>query len=405
VRRAKAGEEDYRLADSGGLYLIVRSSGSKLWRWKYRFNRREKLMTFGAYPEVSLAEAREHHAAGRKLLASGVDPMEERKANRYSQEGSFKEVAAKWMKNWRADKSEKSVSITEQRLNDYVYPQLGHMGLDTIDATHLVRMVKPIDEKGKGETARRVLEVVGQIFRYAIAHGLAKRNPVSDIKPKDVLKPLASKNHARIDASNLPKLLRDIEVYSGRVVTRLAMKLMVLTWPRTKELIGGKWKEVNFELRRWDIPEERTKEGRPHIIPLSTQAIEVLELLHSITGNGELMFPGEFNPRQTMSKNTILEALYRMGYGGEMTGHGFRGVASTILHEQGFEHDHIEVQLSHLVGNQVSAAYNYALYLRQRAEMMQHWGDFLEQTRRSGKVVEFHVTPPAPVRSSRSPSR
>jgi integrase len=311
--------------------------------------------------------------------------MEQRRAQKAAQSDSFKAVAAAWLEHWKVDKSERHVRTTEQRLGDYVYRHLGHKAMDAIEAPDLVRVVKAVDDRGIGETARRVFEVIGQIFRYAVAHGYAKRNPAADVKPADILKPFKSRNLARIDASALPGLLRAIELYRGKTVTRLAMKLMAVTFPRTGELIGGHWSEIDFEGRRWNIPAERMKMETPHIIPLSTQAIEVLGLLHEVTGSGELMFPGDVDFRKPMSKNTILEALDRMGYGGIMTGHGFRGLASTILHEQGFDHEHIELQLAHIQRNAVSRAYNHARYLRQRAAMMQAWGDYLEKLQK--KVI------------------
>jgi integrase len=196
---------------------------------------------------------------------------------------------------------------------------------------------------------------------------------------------------ARVDAKELPALLRAIEVYRGKVVTRLAMKLLALTFVRTSELIEGRWEEIDFEGRRWNIPAERMKMDTPHIVPLSRQATEVLELLQPLTG-GELLFPGDRDPKKPMSNITILRALERMGYRGRQTGHGFRGLASTILHEQGYNHEHIELQLAHAPRNAVSAAYNHALYLEPRTRMMQDWADFLERTLRGGKVLPFRST-------------
>lgn len=216
-----------------------------------------------------------------------------------------------------------------------------------------------------------------------------KRNPVAEFKPSDVLKPTKKVNLARVDAAELPALLRAIEVYRGTQLTRLAMKFMALTFVRTSELIEARWSEIDIENARWNIPAERMKMDTPHIVPLPRQAIEVLELLKTITGEGELLFPGERNAEKPMSNNTILFALDRMGYKGRQTGHGFRGLASTILHEHGFNHDHIELQLAHSQRNAVSAAYNHALYLVPRAVMMQAWADFLEQTQRGGKVLPF----------------
>jgi integrase len=235
--------------------------------------------------------------------------------------------------------------------------------------------------------AKRILQVVGMIFRYAVAHGFSKRNPAADIRPSDILKPTRKTNMARIEAKEFPALLRAIEVYEGRQLTRLAMKLMALTFVRTSELIGARWGEVDLGARRWSIPAQRMKMQIPHIVPLSHQSIEILTLLQTISGDHQLVFPGEQDPRKPMSNMTILKALERMGYKGRMTGHGFRGVASTILHEQGYNHDHIELQLAHAPRNAVSAAYNHALYLEPRARMMQEWADFLDSARQGGKII------------------
>lgn len=394
IRRASAGDRDYRMTDGRGLYLSVTATGGKLWRYKYRHDGREKLMSFGQYPDVPLVDARERHGAARKLLASGVDPMAARKAERAaSAQGdvsSFQAIALMWLDHWSTGKSVQHVDATRRRLEANVYPVLGSRPIGNVEAPDLVAMVKAIEGRGVGDLAKRALQTTGQIFRYAIAHGYAKRNPVADIKPGDVLKPTRKTNLARVDAAELPALLKAIEIYRGKVITRLAMKLMALTFPRTSELIGGRWEEIDIAARRWNIPAERMKMKMPHIIPLSTQALEVLELLRELSGKGELMFPGDVDSKRTMSNNTILEALDRMGYGGRMTGHGFRGLASTLLHEQGYQHEHIELQLAHAPRNAVSAAYNHALYLSQRAKMMQDWADYLESKCR-GSVAK----PPA----------
>lgn len=387
LRRATPKDTPYRLTDARGLYLQVTPSGGKLWRFKYRFEGKEKLMAFGQYPDVSLAAARERHAAARKLLADGTDPMQNRKAEKaasaIADASSFKSVAGLWMEHWKTGKSAQHVDSTRRRLEANVYPALGARPITEIEAPELVRMVKAIEARGVGDLAKRALETCGQIFRYAIAHGHAKRNPAADIKPRDVLKPTVKENLARVGAPALPKLLRDIEVYRGEVVTRLAMGIMARVFLRTSELIGGQWHELDLEARRWDIPAERMKMKTPHIVPLATQTVELFRLLHSITGKGRYMFPHTLDPEQTMSNNTILFALKRMGYKGVMTGHGFRGLASTLLHEQGWPHEHIELQLAHAPRNAVSAAYNHALYLEPRAKMMQGWADYLEKAQRS----------------------
>jgi integrase len=396
IRRSRPTEKPYKLADGKGLYLLVNPSGSKLWRWKYRHEGKEKLMPFGAYPDVSLADARVRHAEARRLLAAGSDPMVQRKVKKEavieSQENAFSAIAALWFDHWKVNKSSRHVDATRRRLEANVYAAIGDRPIALIEPPELVAMVRAIEARGAGDLAKRALETVGQVFRYAIAHGYTRRNPVAEFKPSDVLCPTKKVNLARIDAKELPELLRAIEVYRGKVLTRLAMKLLALTFVRTSELIEARWAEIDFEDRRWNIPAQRMKMDTPHIVPLARQAIEVLDLLRPLTGSGELIFPGDRDPMKPMSNNTILLALDRMGYRGRQTGHGFRGLASTLLHEQGYAHEHIELQLAHAPRNAVSAAYNHALYLEPRAKMMQEWGDFLERTQRGGKVLPFQGT-------------
>jgi len=227
-------------------------------------------------------------------------------------------------------------------------------------------MVKAIEQRGARDIAKRALETAGQVFRYAIAHGHAKRNPAAEIRPRDILKSGRKTNYARIDARELPDLLRLIELYPGKHVTRLAMKLMALTFVRTSELIEATWEEFDTDNARWNIPPERMKMRTPHIVPLANQTLEALEMLRTLTGQIRWLFPGDRDAAKTMSNNTILKALDVMGYKGAMTGHGFRGLASTLLHEQGYQHDHIELQLPHAPRNAVSAAYNHALHLEPR---------------------------------------
>jgi integrase len=253
-----------------------------------------------------------------------------------------------------------------------------------------VAMAKAIDARGARDIAKRAIETTGQVFRYALASGYTRRNPAADFKPRDILRASHKVNHARVDVKELPNLLRQIEVYQGTHVTRLAMKLIALTFVRTSELIGAKWSEFDFEESRWDIPKERMKMRTPHIVPLAKQTIEILATLRDLTGDREWLFPGDRNRAKPMSNNTILKALERMGYKGRMTVHGFRGLASTILHEREYTHEYIELQLAHSPRNAVSAAYNHALYLKQRTKMMQDWGDYLEQALRGARVRLSH---------------
>lgn len=384
ITKAKPTDKQYRLTDERGLTLLVRPNGSKLWQLRYRHEGKEKTASLGQFPDVSLSDARAKRDELRKLVAAGSDPVsvkrEEKLAKAAASENTFEVVARQWYAHWKGPKNARHAGYVLARLEADVFPAIGAQPIAEITAPELVRMVKTIEKRGALDIAKRCLQMTGQIFRYAIAHGIGgtARNPATDIKPTDVLTPRKKENYARIDARELPALLRKIEGYQGTPTTRLAIKLMALTFVRTGELIGARWAEFDLEAGRWDIPASRMKMKTPHIVPLSTQAVQVLQVLHGVTGGRELLFPGERDHAKPMSNNTILGALDRMGYKGKMTGHGFRGVASTILHEQGFDHQHIELQLAHMERNAVSAAYNHALYLKQRAVMMQAWGDYLD---------------------------
>jgi len=393
IKRSKPKDKAYSHNDSGGLYLWVTPSGGKLWRWAYRFEGREKLMSLGKYPAVTLALARERHGEGRRLVALGIDPMAQRKAEKTSEriatENSFASVAAKWLEHWQEGKSHRHVDSTRRRLAANILPSLGARPIAEIEAPEIAAMVRLIESRGARDIAKRAMETAGQVFRYAIAHGFAKRNPATEIRPRDILRAARKVNYARIDARELPNLLRQIEIYPGKHVTRLAIKLIALTFVRTGELIGATWSEFDLEVARWEIPAERMKMRTPHIVPLSRQALEVLKLLRDLSEGSPWLFPGDRSAGKPMSNNTILKALERMGYKGRMTGHGFRGLASTILHEQGYPHEHIELQLAHAPRNAVSAAYNYALHLKARAKLMEDWADFLQQAQRGAKVLPF----------------
>ncbi len=393
IRRAKPNEKLYKLSDTGGLHLLVTPAGGKLWHWKYRFNGSEKLMALGKYPEISLADAHERRDAARKRLANGADPMAERMAEkaaiRVATDHTFQKIAELWLELWQGNKSARHASTTKNRLKVNVYPVLGTRPVADVEPMELVQLAKGIEGRGASDMAKRILQIVGMVFRYAVANGYSQRNPAADIRPSDFLKPTRKVNMARIDAKELPGLLRSIEIYDGRPLTRLAIRLMALTFVRTSELICARWDEFDLEGKRWSIPASRMKMQNQHIVPLSCQSIEVLELLQTLSGTQELVFPGEQNPKKPMSNMTILKALERMGYKGRMTGHGFRGLASTMLHELDYNHEHIELQLAHAPRNAVSAAYNHALYLEPRTKMMQDWADLLEKTRRGSKLLPF----------------
>jgi integrase len=391
IRKSKPQEKPYKLSDGAGLYIWVTPSGGRKWRASYRYEGKYKTMTFGGYPEVTLALARDRHRAARKLLAEGFDPMEQRKSLKTAQEvanvNSFASLTSLWLAHWQEGKSSRHVDSVRRRVAADILPWLGSRPVDAIEAPEVVAMAKAIEQRGAHDIAKRALETTGQVFRYAIAHGYCKRNPAIEIKPSDILKSVRKTNYARIDAKELPDLLRKIEVYQGTHITRLAIKLLALTFVRTRELIEAKWSEFDLEGSRWHIPSERMKMRTPHIVPLAKQTLEALDMLRPLSGGSEWLFPGDRDRSKPMSNNTILKGLERMGYKGKMTGHGFRGLASTVLHEQGYSHEHIELQLAHAPRNAVSAAYNHALYLEPRGKMMSDWADYLELTLRGVKLI------------------
>jgi integrase len=388
VRNAKPQDKDYRLTDGHGLHLFVRINGTKLWRWRYEVDGKEKLMSFGAYPEVTLTAARTAHENARKLLESGLDPMGVKrelaveKAARIKAEflHPFHELAWEWFEWWKNGKNEKYIGFVKSRMEADILPVLGNSEVTDITPSQVTATVLAIEARGAEDVARRALQTIDQIYRWGITRGRALHNPAGAFKPKDILMKMPRENFKRIDLRELPKLLKKIHCYDGSPVTRLAMKLMALVFLRTSEMIEGEWSELNWEDARWDIPKEKMKGGkRPHIIPLSRQAIAVLRDLQNYKqGDGKWMFPGE-RGNSFMSNNTILKALERMGYKGKMTGHGFRGVASTFLHENGYESEHIELQLAHGPDDDVKAAYNYAKYLGPRRKMLQDWADHLDK--------------------------
>ena len=389
IETAKPTSKQYKLADGKGLCLLVMPSGAKYWRWRYRFEGIEKMMSLGEYPEVGLKEARERLTEARKLWSSGIDPLAERKAaadaklnkEREEQrkvENSFESVARAWWAWWKVGKSPRHAETVILRLEADVFPAYGHKDMETVTPSDIRDVMLGVEGRGSRDVARRIHETTGQIFRYAIAHGMATRNPAADFKPRDILLQVKSENFARVDVKDLPELLAKMDDYWGDAITRFALKLVAYTFVRTSELIEAPWPEFDLDNALWVIPAERMKMGTMHIVPLSRQAVEVLRALKLLTGNGRLLFPGAMDKTKPMSNNTILGALYRLGYKDRMTGHGFRGLASTILNENDFDEAHVEMQLAHLKRNKVAAAYNHAKYLKQRTMLMQWWADHLD---------------------------
>ena len=393
---AKPTHKPYKLADGGGLCLLIPPSGAKLWRWRYRVDGKEKMMALGEYPLVSLKEARERHSDARKALANGIDPMAERKAEGEAKqkeaearqreaEHSFENVAREWWKWWLIGKSPRHADTTMRRMEADVFPSYGHKPINEVTAADVRQLMISVEKRDARDVAKRIHETTSQIFRFAIARDIATRNPAADFKPRDILAEAQTENHARVDAKELPELLVKMDEYNGDAITRLAMKLMTYTFVRTSEEIEAPWSEFDLDEARWTIPAERMKMKTPHIVPLSRQAVEVLRALKQITGHGHFVFAGARDKKKPISNNTILYALYRLGYRDRMTGHGFRGLASTILNEHEFDEAHIELQLAHAKRNKVAAAYNHAKYLKQRTEMMQWWADYLDAKLAKGR--------------------
>ncbi len=404
VAKTKPKEKPYKMSDGHGLYLWVTPPGGKYWRWRFYLNGKEQIMSLGEYPTMSLSDARLEHQEYRTILRGGQNPIAVRK-ERLSEaaqvnagrrparkpgtatvypEGSFGSVGEEWFEHWRRGKDLDYVKQVKGWLDEDILPKLGKRPIGEIDAPEIMGMVKPIQARGATRVAQRALSTTSRIFRFAIPHGYARRNPAADIRPSDVLPVVKTRNHARVPERDLPALLLAIENYTGAQVTKSAMRLMAMTFVRTEELVAAPWSEFDLERSRWDIPEERMKMRKPHIVPLSRQAVAELRKLQETTGNEQWVFPHDWDPTKCMSKGAILNALANMGYTGIMTGHGFRGVANTILSEQGYDKDHIEVQLAHLKHG-VRAACDYAKYIEPRTKMMQAWSDHLEALLRKAK--------------------
>jgi integrase len=363
--------------------VLVHSNGSRYWRFKYRFLGKEKQLALGVYPEVKLADARERCAEARKVLAAGNDPSEVKRAAKrlaiLKSENTYEAIAREWHDQRKHTWTPGYAASALTRLENHMFPKLGNRPITDIDPPELLSVVKIVEKSGALDMAQRVMQLTGQIFGYAIATGRAKHNPVTDLR--GALKPPVRKHMAYIKANELPEYLEKLEAYDGNPQTKLGLKFLLLTFVRTGELRGAEWTEINFDKAEWRIPPERMKMRDPHIVPLSKQAIAVLREMQNHTGNRQHVFINQHKPSGCMSENTLLFALYRMGYHSKATGHGFRATASTILNEHGFTPDVIERQLAHIERNEVRAAYNHAQYLPERKKMMQWWADYLDELR------------------------
>ena len=393
IKNEKPTDKRKQLADGNGLVLYIMPNGSKLWRYRYRYNGSPKMLSLGEYPTVTLKDARAERERVSDLLAQGIDPSIERKEKKLSQayaiENDFKSVARAWWDNWKVANSEAHALKVWGIFEKDIFPVFGKYPVENIKPSLVRLAVKRVVERGAYDTAGRVHQYTSAVLSYAFNHELVASNVARDIAVNDLIPRRKKQSMGRVDLKDLPQLLQDIQAYDGNAITKIAIQLLSLTFVRTKELIQATWDEIDFIGKVWRIAPERMKMGTAHIVPLSAQTLDLLGELKKITGGSKHLFPSVKGDGKTMSNNTILFALYRMGYKDRMTGHGFRGVASTALREQGFSRDVVELQLSHLVGNEVERAYNTMELLAERTAMMQAWADYLDAQRGIGQVVQF----------------
>ncbi|AOJ26387.1 integrase [Burkholderia seminalis] len=390
VRNAKASAAPYKLTDGNGMFLLVQPNGAKYWRLSYRFLGKQKTLALGVYPAVTLATARKKRDEAREQIAAGIDPGEAKKDAKRAAEiaaaNSFEAVAREWFDSRRPGWSDGYAEKVLNSLEVDVFPKIGPRPITEIDSPQMLSIVRKVEARGVRETAKRILQRSRAVFQYGIMTGRCSRNPAADIDAQTVLKKGPGVQHmARVKATEIPQLMRDIDAYQGDLVTRLALRLMALTFVRTTEMIRAEWSEFDETAAEWRVPPERMKMRDPHIVPLSRQALEVLAQLRALNGQHRFVFYS-VQGRSHISNNTMLYALYRMGYKSRMTGHGFRGLAATALRELSFGRDVVERQMAHAERNQVTAAYVHAEYLPERRRMMQVWGDHLDRLKAGADI-------------------
>ncbi|AYA41956.1 integrase arm-type DNA-binding domain-containing protein [Xenorhabdus nematophila] len=404
IETAKPKEKNYKLADGGGLYLEVTSRGSKYWRMKYRrpTDKKEDRLAFGVYPTVSLADARAKRDEAKKLLAQGINPKAEQKEAQSESEGvfTFEHIAREWRasnKRWSEDHSGRIMRSLEQ----YIFPHIGALDVRTLRTSHLLTPIKSVDINGKHDVAQRLQQRVTAIMRYAVQNGILEYSPANDMA--GALTIVKSKHHAALPHECLPEFLTRLSCYRGRLITRIAVELTLLTFVRSSEMRFARWEEIDLERAVWCVPATRKliegvkhsqrgmKMKTEHIVPLSRQAVLLIEKLHGLSGDSEVMFPGDHDPKKVMSENTVNNALRAMGYDikTEVCGHGLRTMARGAMGESGlWSDDAIERQLSHIERNNVRAAYIHtSKHLDERRLMVQWWADYLDANR------EKHITP------------
>jgi integrase len=390
IRNAKPKEKSYKLSDFAGLYLEVTTTGSKLWRLKYRINGKEKRLALGSYPMVTLAEAREERDAARKLIAKGKDPVQVRLAQKrqaqLENENNFAFIANEWFEYASPRWAETTQYKAKLYLQNDLLPHLGHRPVTEITRPELVDVVRKVEKRGTLNAAQKIRQWLNHIFRYALAKGVTNNNPASDLHFIAAPVPRA-KHHPYLPLEEMPAFLRELQNYQGHPLTQYAVRLLMLTAVRPGELRLARWEEFDLKQALWIVPQERMKMRRPHSVPLPSQAIGILRKIEAITGRYELVFAGRVDRQRPMSENTINKCFADMGYKGRLTGHGFRHLLSTELNGHGYNKDWIERQLAHGDPDAIRGTYNHASYLNQRREMMQWWADHLEKLETGNNVV------------------
>ncbi len=393
VRNAKPSEKRYKLYDQRGLFLLVNPSGGKWWRLKYQFDNEEKGISLGVYPDVSLKEAREKRDEARKLLANDIDPSEHRRAKMTAKEeraaNSFEVVAREWFAKWTHNRAANHADRTIRRFERDIFPWIGGKPIADITPQQLLGVVRRIEERGAVETAHRALGNCGQVFRYAVATGRAERDITQDLR--GALQPVKSKHFASVtEPKEVAELLRAMDSYEGTLTVRCALHLAPLTFVRPGELRHAEWADIDLDKAEWCFTV--TKTDTRHIVPLSKQAVAILQELHPLTGRGRYVFPSARSAARPMSENAVLAAMRNMGIPKEkMSGHGFRAMARTILDEVlGFRPDYIEHQLAHAVRDPNGRAYNRTAHLPERRKMMQDWADYLDKLKAGAEIIPIN---------------
>lgn len=373
-----------KYSDGNNLRLWVRSTGSKVWVSDYKYADKRQSLTIGKYPAMSLADARQRNQQIKDLIAQGINPKQDKKRLQADTDGTktFDALAQRWHKERKPHIAPTTHSRDYSQYQRDIKPTIGHLNIDEITAPDILAIGKAVEARGATDMARRVIRQTGQIFKQAIREGLITHNPANDLT--EALQPHKVKHHSRITSQQLPKLLRDIDAYGGDILVKLGFWFMCYTFVRTQELRLMEWSEVDYKAKIWRIPAEKMKMDRPHLVPLAPQTMKILQEIKAMGFSDKYVF---FNTttRKPYSTNAFITALWRMGYKGRMTGHGFRGLASTTLHEQEFMHEAIELQLAHEKENKISKAYNGAQHLPYRTDMMHQWANFIDDAY-AGKI-------------------